>query len=782
MLLLCKEDIRVLMSFIKKIQRLKKSLAIGLLIFFFSFYGFLDFFSSPGLMPIAKAALGGNQLSSIVTLTGTTGTGSTTDVAISGGTSLNKMFHFCSFRYNEADALHDQVYRSTELTSTSNLRIFAGMGSGNQSLNYECKVIIYSSTSDLVVNRYLAPTTGAARPTANNVAITAVSATNRAFIIPHGETDPTDTTIGSEELFEYRLTSTTNVAIYVDDANNSSHPGVRFEVVDWNNSDIRVQHLNGIAMTGPETTDTATIPTAVDLTKTWLIVTGGTDGGSTSGQTGYMNIRADLQDSTTVRVRRGVDTVAYGWSAQVIEDVSSYGLWNTQQGNISMGTGATSGTFTLTAVNTTNTLAFCTAMVGFSCSGQSGDTTTNNHDNVDTTITLTNSTTITATRGVTDTQALNLFVQAIEFLPAFTQDGYRWFNNANSTDVGTALAAQNTAATLEYAGKAFRLRELLRVDNVGLSLSGATLKLQFAARSGTCDTAFSGETYADVTGATVIAYNNNAAPADGANLTANANDPTDGGRTIVNQTYEEANNFTNSTAAIPVGQDGKWDFSLIDNGASANTAYCLRAVTSTGAVLDTYSNIPEIITAPNTLTIDIVDASGVTVPSPSVGFSPITFSFSSGSSNGTLGVASQKIRVQNSTSNASWTASMAATSGPTALWQNTGATRTFDFNDPTAGAADGGDVDTVGGQLTVDPTGGTIAPVGGSCTNTGVSLGSSNSFNQGVTNSITLMSANSSADRGCSWDLTGVGLNQTIPAEQPADTYTINMTLSVIAS
>ena len=184
---------------------------------------------------------------------------------------------------------------------------------------------------------------------------------------------------------------------------------------------------------------------------------------------------------------------------------------------------------------------------------------------------------------------------------SFNQSAYRLFNNADSTDVGTALAAQDTAATLGSAGAAFRLRTLLHITGTGgLSASGQNFKLQFAQQSGTCDTAFSGETYADVTAATVIAYNNNATPADGADLTDNANDPEHNCpscHTNVNQDYEELNNFTNSVAAIPAGQDGKWDFSLKDNGATASTAYCFRAVKSDGSQLDTYSVVPQITTA-----------------------------------------------------------------------------------------------------------------------------------------------------------------------------------------
>ena len=183
--------------------------------------------------------------------------------------------------------------------------------------------------------------------------------------------------------------------------------------------------------------------------------------------------------------------------------------------------------------------------------------------------------------------------------PTFSQSAYRFFNNLDSTNVGTPLANQNTAATLTSAGQAFRLRMLIHIGSGKLIVSGQSFKLQFSQQGADnlCDTAFSGETYADVTTSTVIAYNDNPTPADGTALTANVNDPTHGTDTIVNQTYEELNNFTNSVSAINSGQDGKWDFSLKDNGAPANTIYCFRIVKADGTLLDQYSVIPQITTA-----------------------------------------------------------------------------------------------------------------------------------------------------------------------------------------
>ena len=197
--------------------------------------------------------------------------------------------------------------------------------------------------------------------------------------------------------------------------------------------------------------------------------------------------------------------------------------------------------------------------------------------------------------------------------PTFEQASYRLFANLNSTDVGTALAAQDTTATLASSGDAFRLRTLMHIGSYQLAQNGESFKLQYAVKSGTCDTAFSGEIYADVTGATPIAFNDNATPADGATLTANANDPVHSGHNIVNQDYEETNNFTNSEGAIPSGQDGKWDFSLIDNSAPSSTSYCLRTVRSGGAPLDTYTVIPEVTTAAGGNSLPV--ASGASIDS-----------------------------------------------------------------------------------------------------------------------------------------------------------------------
>ncbi|MBI2120260.1 MAG: hypothetical protein HYT94_01390, partial [Parcubacteria group bacterium] len=163
--------------------------------------------------------------------------------------------------------------------------------------------------------------------------------------------------------------------------------------------------------------------------------------------------------------------------------------------------------------------------------------------------------------------------------PTFEQAAYRLFANTDTTDVGATLAATSTSATLSAAGTAFRLRVNMHIAAGDLGKDRQGFKLQFAEKSGTCDTAFSGETYADVTASSLIAFKDNAGATDGAALTANANDPLHGGGpdTLNRQTYVESNSATNTVSRIPAGQDALWDFSLKDNSGQ----HPLRRIFST---------------------------------------------------------------------------------------------------------------------------------------------------------------------------------------------------------
>jgi hypothetical protein len=228
----------------------------------------------------------------------------------------------------------------------------------------------------------------------------------------------------------------------------------------------------------------------------------------------------------------------------------------------------------------------------------------------------------------------NIYAFGYDYAPANYELRIEKVNTVTGSGPGgreTALANQNTAAKNIYVGQNFRLRLNIAVDGNGIAAAGASQKLQYAERSGTCDTGFSGETYADVTAASPISYLDNSNLTDGSAMVPNISDPTDGTRPLVRQTYEESNNFSNSTA-IYSGQDGMWDFAMTDSSAPQGTGYCFRVVNSDGSLLDTYSVLPELTTPmppnpPSTLiqakTDGTVVASGGWANSTSIKFSAL---------------------------------------------------------------------------------------------------------------------------------------------------------------
>jgi len=175
----------------------------------------------------------------------------------------------------------------------------------------------------------------------------------------------------------------------------------------------------------------------------------------------------------------------------------------------------------------------------------------------------------------------------------------RWVLAA--VDVGSPLnsVAQDTATIAPAEGTAFRLRYTAHVTNA--TANSGTFKLQYAAKVGTCDTSFTGESYADVSSSTPIAFYNNPKAIDSAPLTVNANDPVHSTDNTVVQQYQEADNYSldNTTA---IGEDAMWDAALVDNGAPASTSYCFRTMYSSGTQITSYTVVPEITTQPPTVT------------------------------------------------------------------------------------------------------------------------------------------------------------------------------------
>lgn len=177
-----------------------------------------------------------------------------------------------------------------------------------------------------------------------------------------------------------------------------------------------------------------------------------------------------------------------------------------------------------------------------------------------------------------------------------------------------------------------------------------------------------------------------------------------------------------------------------------------------------------------TLSVDILDDSQQAVTTPGVSMSAITAATScqDPGSTGTLGTNTERIYVDNpEAANSGWTLNLAATGGGAATWSN--GTDELSYNDATSDGCDTG-------QLSVDPTVGTVTIDCAGCNLTGVSTGTAGSYENGITDSVNLITADATSVDIWRGYLTDVDLSQVIPAEQPTGTYTLDMTLDVVAS
>lgn len=212
---------------------------------------------------------------------------------------------------------------------------------------------------------------------------------------------------------------------------------------------------------------------------------------------------------------------------------------------------------------------------------------------------------------------------------------------------------------------------------------------------------------------------------------------------------------------------------LVSSGALIySSAFALSTTTLTLAVS-------------GSLTCNIITAAAATVESPGVTMSTAAYSNTAvATSTGTLGADDQRLGITNPTTTAAWSLTLGATSGATTTWSSGSAT--FDFNDGASGADNNGvtDDDTVGGQLTVDPSGGSITgtgPEGDTSSTANITLGSSTAFAEGTStaNSVTIATATSSAAKPGQWYIKTISLSQIVPKRTAAGTYTLGMTLTL---
>lgn len=184
------------------------------------------------------------------------------------------------------------------------------------------------------------------------------------------------------------------------------------------------------------------------------------------------------------------------------------------------------------------------------------------------------------------------------------------------------------------------------------------------------------------------------------------------------------------------------------------------------------------------LSVDVLDDNQSSVPNPTVPFTlaAVEATCQQPGATGTLGSNLQRVYVDNpGGADSGWSLALAATGGPATLWSN--GSDEYDFNDPAGGGCnDGGDVDAAAGQLTINPSVASLTlDCGGTCSASGVSLGTQAAFSQGTTDVVNLVTAGAGADDIWRGYLTGIQASQSLPAAQSAGAYVLDVTLTATA-
>ena len=353
---------------------------------------------------------------------------------------------------------------------------------------------------------------------------------------------------------------------------------------------------------------------------------------------------------------------------------------------------------------------------------------------------------------------------------------YCWGYNSNG-QLGNNSTNNSRVPTYVYVPK----------ENTTIAANAVKLRAQYAKKTAaTCQAVAAG--WQDVTNNSALAYSA-AGPNNGTAIAAMANNPglppTSVGhsyQSIVRPGSDTQLTFTNNRD-INSGETGLWDLALTDNGLERNTSYCIRLAADTAAApgtsIDTYSQYPEFKTAGGSLDIRFADAASTVLTNPTTAFSAATTTRTASNTTARLSNdSSQQLEVANSLSTTGWSVSLAAAGGSAAKWTHSDGMTYYGFNS----------TDSSQGQLSVDLLSSVFAasgstPLGQACTTAGLSYGTGGAFVAGTAsaNAVTLATASSGSGLTCLFKLQNITLKQTIPAYQKPGTYTLPVTVTVVA-
>ena len=370
---------------------------------------------------VAQHAQGTNVLHQIVKIDGTYTAGNDfQDYTISPAlTNTDKTLVFLNFNStNNGASIGSAVYgKSWEITSPTNLRVYGSQDTTELGASFIATIVEFTNSSPIFSQYDHLQYSSNLADASFTMAMSTVNTTG-SFILPEGGTNAlNDPTIGSEEIGQFDLASSTSWTMEADTVQNEAGTVKRAMIADFNDDDVFVQRGTG-TLTG--TTTTVTPSTSIDRTKSLLFVTYRTTDDVVSQPPNVGSIKATLDGSNNIVISRDTSGATINFSWQIVTFPSNQ--ISVQHGIHSKTAGQQTGTSTVTSVGTlANSFAIGTVSNGLmGLSVGSGSTTTgSDFDSTTGTIKLTNANTVTFTRG-DENGSWDVGYQVVEFLNGTT--------------------------------------------------------------------------------------------------------------------------------------------------------------------------------------------------------------------------------------------------------------------------------------------------------------------------------------------------------------------------
>lgn len=366
-----------------------------------------------------------NTVRQIIKGSGTTDTASSFVVNFTAGTdglpllNTSKAFHVISIKNSVISDQHAATFRSSAITSTTELTIYAsGAAITRNHVAFEYTVIEFTESSPMTVQQSRLQIAASSVVPINQPNITDVGNASQAFLLHQGHNhNASETTIGFEEYDRVRLLNASAWEYAVGGAPNTGPQDNRVAIVDWNDGDYihRVQrdvvlmpdNMNNVSVVPPE---------AVSQNRTLLFVSvrTGTSGSATSEPPSEVGLSAELVSNGSIFIIRNSAGPNLSIAWELVEFRSDpvrvqHKIVNITSGSFGINVSISPARFNMSA-------AFGTVSTPFGHGGAaSNDTTLDNIANHMFAIRMINSTVVEVTRN-SSTGLARLGVQIIEFV------------------------------------------------------------------------------------------------------------------------------------------------------------------------------------------------------------------------------------------------------------------------------------------------------------------------------------------------------------------------------